>query len=82
MLRTSIIVIYRGRRLIKPLYISSFKTMDQELDQDQKIKLIHYSLYERKKEQYNELKDKHSVYLPSYHSAVMTDDYLMGVFTN
>ena len=33
--------------------------MDQELDQDQKVKLIHYSLYERKKEQYNELKDKH-----------------------
>ena len=56
--------------------------MDQELDQDQKVKLIHYSLYERKKEQYIELKDKHSVYLPSYHSAVMTDDYLMGVFTN
>ena len=45
-------------------------------------KLIHYSSYNLKGDQYDTLVKKHGVYLPSKNSAVMTDDYVQGVFVN
>ena len=50
--------------------------MDKEYNEEEQKKLIHYSSYNLKEDQYNELKKKYNVYLPSKHCAVMTDDYL------
>jgi len=45
--------------------------MEKELNPDEVKKLIHYSSYEKKEDQYNELKKKFGVYLPSKHCSVM-----------
>ena len=53
-----------------------------EFTPEQKNKLIHYSSYNLKGDQYDILSKKHGVYLPSKSSAVMTDEYLEAVWIN